>query len=65
MAKLDFEIEITGDEIEAIYRRLAHSNDRDEEINNILHEYKFDVSQLEFDVISAIAYCIEALEERK
>lgn len=62
MAKLDFEMEITGDEIKAIYRRLAHSNDCDEEINNILHEYQFDVSQMEFDVISTIALSIKQLE---
>lgn len=65
MAKLDFEAEITDDEIEAIYDRLACTKDRDEEINRILHEYKFDVSQLEFDVITTIAYCMEGLEERK
>ena len=65
MAKLDFVLELTKDEVKAIFHRLAHAENCDEEVNNILHEYKVDVSQLDFDVITTIVYCLKVLEGRK
>lgn len=65
MAKLDFEMEITNDEIDAIFHRLVRTEDCDAEINKILGEYQFDVSQLEFDSISTIALCLKYLEGLK